>query len=206
MTNFLFDASGLDAPYLDSFDATCRALKDKFKVEVPGHINFQLQQFEVLKHYNNVNTRDAFAIKNGGLDSYMLFLELSHKATVKKNDLKHHHPYQPWALTYLRQDFGRVIIRTETLFDKLKELLLPIELDFKEDKPFSDRFYVLTDDRHKAETAMNQAFRDAVMAIKETDFIIEIYEHTLIIGNRKPILPEHACYLADFVNRLTNLK
>ena len=204
MNNLLFDTSGLAAPYLDNFDATCKALKDKFRVEIPGYINFQLDQFKVLKHYKEVNARDTFAIKNGGLDSYMLFLEMSSNS-VDKGAIKHHNQYQPWALTYLKQNFGHVIIRTETLFDKIKELLLPIELDFDEDEPFSDRFYVLTDDKHKAEKAMNQEFRDAVMDINETDFIIEIYEHTLIIGNRKPILPEHACYLADFVARLANL-
>jgi hypothetical protein len=99
-----------------------------------------------------------------------------------------------------------VIIRTETFVDKLKELLLPLELDFKEDKPFSKRFYVLTDDKDKAANAMTQPFRDAVMSIKETDFIIEIFEHTLIIGNRKPILPEHACYLAEFVTKVAAIK
>ena len=201
MNNLLFDTTGLEATHLDSFDATCKALKDKFRVEVPGYINFQLEQFKLLGQYNDVSARDTFALKNGGLDSYMLFLEMSSNS-VKKGEIKHHNQYQPWALTYLKNDFGRVIIRTETLFDKIRELLLPIELDFEEDKPFSDRFYVLTDDKQKAENAMNQAFRDAVMAIKETDILIEIYEHTLIIGNRKPILPEHACYLADFVTKV----
>jgi hypothetical protein len=174
-------------------------------VEIPGYINFQLEQFRVLKHYKQVNARDTFAIKNGGLDSYMLFLEMSSNS-VEKGALKQHNQYQPWALTYLKHNFGHVIIRSETLFDKIRELLLPIELDFDEDKPFSDRFYVLTDDKNKAEGAMNQAFRNAVMDIKETDFIIEIFEHTAIIGNRKPILPEHACYLADAVSKLAGLK
>ena len=201
MSNFLFDTDGLETAHVESFDATCKALKDQHRVEIPGHINFQLEQFDLLRGYSEVNTRDVFALKNGGSDSYMLFLELGTNS-VNKGQFKHHNQYQPWALTYLRQNFGRVIIRTETFLDKLKEFVLPIELDFKDDKPFSNRFYVLTDDRHKAEKAMNQQFRDAVMEIEEKDFIIEIVEHTLIIGNRKPILPEHACYLADFVTKL----
>jgi hypothetical protein len=201
MSNFLFDTDGLETAHVESFDATCKALKDQHRVEIPGYINFQLEQFELLRPYNDVNTRDVFALKNGSNDSYMLFLEVSANL-ANKGQFKNHSQYQPWALTYLKQNFGRVVIRTETFFDKLKELVLPIELDFKEDKPFSDRFYVLTDDRRKAEKAMDQSFRDAVMSIEEKDFIIEIVEHTLIIGNRKPIEPDHACYLADFVTKL----
>jgi hypothetical protein len=136
----------------------------------------------------------------------MLFLEMSPNITSTKAELKHHCTYQPWALTYLKHDFGRVFIRTETLIDKIREIVFPIELDFKEDKAFSDRFYVLTDDRDKAASGMTQAFRDAVMLIKETDFVLEIFEHTLVIGNRKPIAPEHACYLAEFVARLVAIK
>ena len=205
MSTFLFDTAGLEAGYVESFDATCKALKQKHHIEVPGYINFQLDQFEVLKHCSEINTRNAYAIKDTGRDSYMLFLELCNN-TIEKGEFHHHNQYQPWALTYLKHNFGRVIIRTETFVDKLKELLLPLELDFKEDRPFSKRFYVLTDDKNKAANAMTQPFRDAVMSIKETDFIIEIFEHTLIIGNRKPILPEHACYLAEFVTKVAALK
>ena len=202
MNNFLFDTTGLSATDTDAFDATCRDLKTKFRVEVPGYIDFGLGQFQLLKHYKTVNTRDAFTLKNIFGDSYMLFLEVEAPIKATRGPVTHRIEYQPWGLAYLKHDFGRVLIRPETLVDKVLEIIHPIELDFKEDKPFSDRFYVLTDDRYKATTGMDQNFRDAVMAIKENDIIIEIIEHTLIIGNRKPIQPQHACYLAEFVAKL----
>ncbi|TSD66158.1 hypothetical protein FFF34_001790 [Inquilinus sp. KBS0705] len=205
MNTFLFDTVGLTDEHIDEFDATCRELKDNYRVEIPGDIDFQLEQFEAFRHYQNINIRDVFALKKLCGDSYMLFLEMDVKAGNHKVPITHHY-YQPWALTYLKHDFGRVLIRHETLVDKVLEVIHPIELDFKEDRPFSRRFYVLTDDRHKAETAMTQEFRDAVMAIKDNDIVIEIIEHTLIIGNRKPIAPKHACYLAEFVARVSAIK
>jgi hypothetical protein len=207
MNKLSFDTTGLAAVDIHAFDATCDALKNNFRVDVPGYIDFQLEQFEIFNHYKDLNIRDAYAIKHTGADnSYMLFLEMSPNITSTKAESKHHCIYQPWALTYLKHDFGRVFIRTETLIDKIREIVFPIELDFKEDKPFSDRFYVLTDDRDKAASGMTQAFRDTMMLIKETDFVLEIFEHTLIIGNHKPIAPEHACYLAEFVARLAAIK
>jgi hypothetical protein len=206
MDSFLFDTTGLSSIETDAFDATCRALKEQFRIEVPGYINFQLEQFEALNHHKAVNVRDAFAIKNHCGDSYLLFVDMDTYHTHIKEHKSHFTEYQPWALAYLKRDFGRVFIRTETIIDKIREIIFPIELDFKEDKPFSDRYYVLTDDKHKAELAITREFRDAMMAIKETDFVVEIFEHTLIIGNRKPITPEHTLYLADFVARLAELK
>lgn len=205
MNKLSFDTTGLSPVDIHTFDATCSHLRENYRVDVPGYIDFQLEQFEVFNHYKDLNTRDAYAIKHTGADSYMLFLEMNPNIKSTKAELKHHHNYQPWALTYLKHDFGRVFIRTETLLDKIREIVFPIELDFKEDKPYSDRFYVLTDDKDKAYAAMTPAFRDAMMQIKETDFVVEIFEHTLVIGNRKPVAPEHACYLAEFVSRLANL-
>src|ERR1700709_983939 len=97
------------------------------------------------------------------------------------------------------------MIRPETLKDKILELVHPIELDFAEDKAFSDTFHVLINDHEKAIAAINRNFRNAVLDVRADDFIIEIVEHTLVIGNRKPIPPEKAIHLAEFVARLCAL-
>jgi len=97
------------------------------------------------------------------------------------------------------------LIRRETLADKLIELMHPVELDFPEDKPFSDTFYVLTNDHQKGVAAINRNFRNAVMDVRLDDFTIEIVDHTLIIGDRKPVTPERAIHLAEFVTRVSSM-
>jgi hypothetical protein len=113
--------------------------------------------------------------------------------------------YQTWAVAFLKCDFGRVLIRRETLADKIIELVHPIELDFPEDKPFSDTFYVLVNDRDKASRAINRNLRNAVMDIREDNFIIEIFEHTLLIGRTDLISAEKAIYLAQSVARIASM-
>ncbi|QHS57674.1 hypothetical protein GWR56_19780 [Mucilaginibacter sp. 14171R-50] len=206
MGKLLFDTTGLSAAQINDFEATCKALKENFRIEVPGYIDFKLEQFEALNHHHKTTVRDAFAIKNICGDSYLLFVEIEALANPAKSKIKYQTEQQPVGLVYLKRDFGRVFIRTETYIDKMRELIFPIELDFSEDRPFSKRFYVLTDDKYKTALAMQQDFRDAMMAIKETDFVVEIFEHTLIISNPKPLTPEHTLYLADFVARLAALK
>jgi hypothetical protein len=77
-------------------------------------------------------------------------------------------------------------------------------LDFDDDKAFSDTFYVLVNDRYKAESAMNRDFRNVIMDMRHEDVIIEIIGHTLIIGHRKPIMPETTIKLAEFVARIAS--
>ncbi|MFD0792252.1 hypothetical protein ACFQZX_01410 [Mucilaginibacter litoreus] len=207
MNSLSVDATGLPDIGKYPYDTTCQRLRNRFRIEVPGKIDFKLEQFEVLNHHKAVNLRDTFAIKNPCGDSYILLLDTDiNTHSINQQEKSSAASFQPWALAYLKRNFGRIIIRTETIVDKIREVIFPIEFDIRDDKPFSKRFYVLTDDRQKAETAMTKEFRDAVMSIKKSDFVIEIFEHTLIIGNHKPVTPENTLYLADFVAKLAELK
>jgi hypothetical protein len=203
-TNYPFNIIGLCSEEIDRFYHTYTALKSKFTIDFTGHIDFQLEQFETFRNYLNIDLRDSYVIKHEDNDSYIFFIETQHKPHGK-GGVTPLCEYQTWALAYLKHDFGRALIRRETLADKLIELVHPIELDFDEDKAFSDTFYVLVNDHTKAVAAMNRNFRNAVMDIREDDFVIEIVDHTLIIGNRKPISPGKTLHLAEFVTRLTSM-
>jgi hypothetical protein len=200
--DYPFDTVGLDSETIDSLHETYKALKSKFHIEFTGDIDFRLEDFEVFRLFFNTTLRDSYVIKNTNNYSYILFIETHLRSAGSKTRVYDVCQYHTWALAYLKRDFGRVMIRKETLADKIVELIHPIELDFEEDKAFSDTFYVLVNDRHKAASAMDRNFRNAVMDIRQNDFIIEMVNHTLIIGNTKPISPENAIHLAEFVLRI----
>lgn len=205
--DYPFDTAGLTGETIDTFDDTYKLLKSKLRIELTGDIDFHLEDFEVFKDCAGVNVRGSYVIKNARTDCYVLFVEI-HKVKMDGNTrssrLYDYYDYQSWALAYLKKDCGRALIRPETLTDKLIELVHPVELDFDDDKAFSDTFYVLVNDRYKAESAMNRDFRNVVMDVRHEDVIIEIAGHTLIIGNRKPIMPETTVKLAEFVTRIAS--
>jgi hypothetical protein len=204
MNDLTPDNMAPDCENADGFRETCKALKTKFDIQLTGNIDFNLEQFEIFKHYFSFILLDSYVIKHMGNDSYILFIETRAK-NMGKGSISGDTDKQTWALAYLKHDFGRILIRRETLTDKILELIHPIELDFEEDKPFSDTFYVLVNDHAKAINAIDRNFRNAVMDVREDDFVIEIVEHTLIIGDQKPISPERAVYLAEFVARVASL-
>ena len=198
-----FTTSGLNVEEINRFQNTYDTLKENFSIQSTGHIDFNLEQFEVFKPYLDTITRDSYVLKqDNNNDSYVLFVETHLKKRNASSVIIDHYEHQTWALAYLKNDFGRVLIRPETLRDKLIELIHPVELDFSEDKAFSDTFYVLVNDHEKAIKAINRNFRNAVMDIRADDFIIEIVNHTLIVGNRKPLSPEKAVHMAEFVERV----
>ena len=203
--DYPFDTTALSSDTIDNFDETYKLLKSKFQVELTGDIDFHLENFEVFRECDHVNIRGSYVIKNARTNCYVLFVEIH---TIKKSgrsrmpQLVHDYKYQIWALAYMKKDFGRVLIRPETLADKIIELVLPVELDFDDDKAFSDTFYVLANDRWKADIGMDRNFRNVVMDMRHEDVMIEIIDHTLIIGHSELVSPERSAQLAEFVVRL----
>jgi hypothetical protein len=198
-----FDTVGLSATDFDNFYQTYKALDQKFDIHPTGDIDFHLEDFESFRYYKDVHIRGSFVIKNAKTDCYILFIELGYTApNTGRGPSINHKEYQVWALAYVKHNFGRVLIRPETLADKIIEIVHPIEIDFKEDKAFSDTFYVLANDTDKAIPGIDRSFRNAVMDVRHDHFTIEIFDHTLIIGDRKLITPERSVHLCEFVSRL----
>jgi hypothetical protein len=202
--DYPFDSIGLDDEVIENFTETYKTLKNKFGIESTGYINFNLEDFESFKHCQSVTIRGSYVIKKAGNDCYIFFLDVRYGSVGERGNYGLYNDCQTWALAYLKKNFGRVLIRPETLTDKILELIHPIELDFADDKAFSNTFYVLVNDRQKAEVAIDSNFRKVVMDVRERDFVIEIINHTLIIGNRKSVSPENAEYLAEFVARIAS--
>ncbi len=206
MDNLPFDDSGLNSATVANFKDIYSTVKCQFGLQFTGHINFLLEDFEAFRNCIEINLRASCVMKHERSDSYLLFLETRHKSLPEKdNATEDFYLYHTWALAYLKKDFGRVVIRPETLRDKIIELIHPIELDFSEDRTFSNMFYVIVSDVQKAKTGIDRNFRNAVMDIRYDDFVIEIVNHTLIIGSHHPVSPDKAAHLAEFVNRLADL-
>lgn len=206
MENLPFNSIGLNSATIGNFNDIYSTIKIGFDLQPTGQINFHLEDFEAFRNCIEINLRASYVMKHERSDSYLLFLETRHKPLAEKDEVSEDfYLYHTWALAYLKKDFGRVVIRPETLRDKIIELIHPIELDFSEDRAFSNMFYVIVSDVQKAQSGMDRNFRNAVMDIRDNDFIIEIVNHTLIIGSHHPISPNKATHIAEFVNRLAEL-
>jgi hypothetical protein len=206
MEKLPFDTTDIDAGDVQALEDSYKALKAKFKVGLTEDNTFDLKKFDIFSNYKDISVGGSLLINHPESGCYLTFVKVRTQIQNARGPAMDYYKYQVWASATLRSDFGRVIIRRETVVDKILNLLHPTEMHFKDDPAFSRKFNVVAYDKEKAASAMTKAFRNAIMEIKADDFVIEIVNSTLVVGNILPIDPKQTVYLADFAGKLSRVK
>lgn len=103
-------------------------------------------------------------------------------------------------LVELPVDVGRVLIRPETLGDKVSEWFARREIDFTDYPRFSRRYYVLADDDERARRGLPGKF---LAAVGEVDrIVIEINGSTLVAMQLRPMAEDDQSALAPLAFEL----
>ena len=206
MEKLPFDTMKIEASDIDALEATYKTLKENFKVGLTKDDAIKLKEFDMFTNHPEATIGGTLLINHPEDGCHLSFVKLRTVIQGGRGPAISYYKYQLWASATLRSDFGRVMIRRETLVDKILNVVHPVELHFDNDSAFSHRFFVAANDREKAITAMTPSFRDAIAGIRMDDFIIEIANSTLVIGNVQPITPQQTLYMAEFATKLSNLK
>jgi hypothetical protein len=206
MDKLPFDTTNIDADDARMLEDTYGALKTKFKVAIAEGITADLKQFDVFSNYNDISVGGTLLIDHPESGCYLAFVKVKTDIPNGRGPAIDYYRYQVWALATLRNDFGRMIIRRETVVDKILNLVHPTELHFKDDPSFSKKFNAVANDKVKAWRAMTKAFRNILMEIKTNDLTIEIVNSTLVIGNNQPVGPRQTIYLAEVASKLSRVK
>lgn len=178
-------------------------LKDAYSVEVDHEFNLPFASFETFRT-NGLNDKGSvFKIDNGYRPFFLCFPEIQDWLRNSKYSPGPSIEFQPWGYYKLKEDFGHVLIRTETFLDKIHELINPIELDFEDDKTFSQRFFIVTNDKLKAQLKITNAFRELIKQINLSEIIIEIKGNELLIGDKKVISEDRVLIFTEFLNNLS---
>lgn len=178
-------------------------LKSTYSVEVDREFNLPFSSFETFRN-NGLNDKGSvFKINNGHRPFFLCFPEIQDWLRNSRYSPGPFIEFQTWGYYKLKEDFGHVLIRTETFLDKIHELINPVELDFEDDKPFSRRFFVLTNDKLKAQLKITNTFRELIKQINLNEVIIEIKGDELLIGDKKVISEDRVLALTEFLNNLS---
>jgi len=201
-----FDICSLHADTVQALEDTYAALLSKFNIGVPNDINLHINKFETININPDISVGGVLKINNTTNECYLAFVKIhNYYHSVRSGEDVDYYQYKVWAFVTLKNDFGRVLIRRETFTDRIVNLIHPVELKFPDDKAFSSKFYVVTNDEQKALLAMNWNFRNAIMDMPD-DLELESLDHTLIISNNKNIDVEQIVQLAEFASKVANLK
>jgi len=182
---------------LDAFNN----LKSIYTVEFNTEFMFDINQYSTF--YNKELNYFGPVIKNTTDDTpfYICFIELIIPYMSRSSIFELE--YQSWGVFDLKRKYPRIEIRTETFLDKIHEFINPIELDFADDKEFSKKFFVITEDKQKAELYLDPFLRKAILEIEESEINIEIRDSQLIIGNKKILTTNFVLEASKFLSKLS---
>lgn len=206
MDKLPFDITNIDAAEVQLLEDTYTALRKKFRVSITEDHTFDINKFEVFNNSKDISIGGSLLINHPEKGCYLTFVKVATHIQNGRGPAIDYYKYQIWACATLRGDFGRMLIRRETMVDRVLNLVHPTELHFNDYAAFNKKFNVVADDKLKAIPAMTRAFRNALMEIQSDDFVIEIVNSTLVIGNAQPLDPKQIVYFAEVAGKLSTVK
>lgn len=172
----------------ESIKEIYEVLNSKYRIEFDLDTEFDFSEYQAF-HANQVNDiGPVMNIIRNDLITQLCFVEVMSDAGKRGFNLS----YQLWGVVKLKKKYSHILIKQETLLDKIHDRLNRIDIDFDDDKAFSKRFMVVSNDEQQARLLMTPFFRDEIKKIELKEIIIEIKDQIMIIGNEKPMSFENA--------------
>ncbi|MFZ4798231.1 MAG: hypothetical protein ACOYMA_12115 [Bacteroidia bacterium] len=191
------DLDELEADDIKAFQKSTKYLLEDLDAIADNKFKYDLSGFQLFQ--SNPEIRCGFLLKK---NKWIIFADVEYKYIGVKGRINEDEECQIWGIAELEKDFGHVIIRTEKILDKINEIFNPIELDFKEDKTFSKKNYVLFSEKEKAIIGLDSFFRNTINSIPLNDYYIEIVGNILIIGTKKVVNLKDTKIISDFIKKI----
>ena len=158
-------------------------LSDEHILSFDNNPTLDFKKFETFSHYSDIKILCSI---NFNSQFQVLIINIEHHFIGGRHGDSIHNENQILGIKMLEKDYGRILIREENVFDKILEILIKTEIDFKDDKEFSDRFFVVAEEENKAKQFLNSEIREILTSIpKKENFCIEVFNNELIISNKK---------------------
>jgi predicted type IV restriction endonuclease len=181
-------------------DCSMRKLSDKEEENIVNTIS----RFESLGNYSLVLLSEAVEIVKDENSSYLLMLNFhtTYKGVRTPQNETDISDYELIGLALLKKDYGKVLIRPETIEDKLNNLFEHIDIDFDFDKKFSKKYCVEADNEEKLRNNISKQFIETIREINGLE--IEIDKNILIVRLRKQFTPENGEVITKFITAINN--
>lgn len=203
MTTLPCSTIDLTSEEIEKILSVFNTLQKTFNVSFKMDFAFSFEKFTLFENYLKHSIGPVLEIDHNKEVVYITFTQVFYSMnTASRLPVSPDGEYQTWCVLPLHRNYGHVLLKTETMFDKLLELVHPIEIDFRDDAAFSKKFYVLASDELLARTLLNSRFRNCLKELQEKDLWLEVSLNNLIVGNKKRIETSTALEMADLVCKI----
>ncbi|GAC1301642.1 MAG: hypothetical protein NVSMB24_04840 [Mucilaginibacter sp.] len=190
-----FDTNGMSDDDVRLLIETNEMLSATFKTQFINH-----KEAKNFRLFNDAQVAGAVMIQSQLKRCFIVFAKtqppLSNINWIDRE--RNYNAYKVYAFAFLNDDFGEIFIRRKTMIDRLINTFVPISLVFNHETNFNRRFYVIADDKEKANALIDEAFRKALMKLSDDNFSINISGRHLLAEYYHPLNPQKTLRLTEF--------
>ncbi len=199
----IIDTRGLHDHEKPAFIAMGEALSERYELKFEKNIDINSGDLEMCKGYSSFEIRNGLRVSEAPFFARLAIIRVSYDSVTgklyRKDNITEH---QTWGHIHLKKDYGHVLLKHETLREKLLELFHVAEIDFEEDPEFSKHFYLLASDQDKARRLFDPALRDAFKAFPSGYCEAEILGNKLVIATKRALNTDDALSITEFLETL----
>ncbi len=193
----------LAAHEIELIDQLISKNEKEFDRRFDNSIDKQLSQFldesTILNSYKEIDYYKSLRVAGCANDTHFLIVEVGYDLLSGKHNLGDYEP-QLIGLKKLDKNYGSIIIRPETLEDKLAEFFTKAEIDFKDYPKFSSKYYFLSDNKP---LAYSFATNDRLTLIEQQrEVCIEIKGDMLISKYMRILNAEDFSSMLDLIKKI----
>ena len=163
-----------------------------------------LSRFETFENYSLALLTEAVEINKNGNSSYLLLLNL--QTTVKGVRIPQNgttiSDYELIGLAVLKKKYGMVLIKPETIEDKINDLFSHVDIDFDFDKEFSKKYCVIANNESLFRNNISTQFIKTIRDVNGLE--IEMNDNILIVRLRKQYTAENGEIITKFITGINN--
>jgi hypothetical protein len=206
MDTLPYSTLNLTSEEVTSILSIFNSLQSIYKVNFKMEFTFTFEGFSLFETYQDYSIGPVIEVKSHENLFNITFTEITYRTnTASRLPVQPTTEYQTWCMLPLKRQYGHILIKTETIFDKIHELIHPIEIDFKDDVDFNHQFYLLASDEIIARSLLSPQFRSSLKLLRQKDLWIEVSKDKLILGNKKRIDTSNTLEMADFLYKISVL-
>jgi hypothetical protein len=203
---------GLPEAEVKSLQELQAELGKKYQVELKDHTAFEaiqnaLMDFESVRHYPWIGILNHFEVKAGertfhlfhtGVEYTLHHLDNADSGTEMKTLFT---GLRLFGYCDLALDAGHTLVRPRTEADFLTEFLGSVEIKLPDASDFSRNYFVVSDDRNKAETFLSPRFLESVQGIQGLH--LETLEKVMTVFFDHGFIEKDALNLAGLLENLS---
>jgi hypothetical protein len=202
----MLDTFGLRQEEIPLFENFYNFLSQKYEIEVVNELEIPFSQLELFRYYKNVEHRQSLKINGVFGCAYLSILEIDFYGTGGgRRFALGGSEFQIWGFVNFNEDFGHTVLRPETLASRLEELIKPVEVKFPEDKLFSRKFHILSNDEMKAHKFLNEKLRTCLTEVAIEDLRFEMFNKTIAISDGKNMGATDLSVFTKFVTDIASV-